>query len=88
MKHDLALIGVSDIHELIAWDYRPDAEHNPGHRPVTLVLATKSSAEGMKEALFARRTIVWWKDVLIGQQPHLDALLKASLSIESVERTP
>ena len=42
----------------------------------------------MKEALFARRTIVWWKDVLIGRQPHLDALLRASLSIESVERTP
>ena len=88
MKHDLALIGVSDVHELIAWDYKPDAEHNPGHRPVTLVLATESSTEGMKEALFARRTIVWWKDVLIGRQPHLDALLQASLSIESVERTP
>ena len=42
----------------------------------------------MREALLARRTIVWWKDVLIGRQPHLDALLKASLSIESVERTP
>ena len=43
MKHDLALIGVSDVHELIAWDYRPDAEHNPGHRPVTLVCSPQKA---------------------------------------------
>ncbi len=86
LKHNLALIGVSDVHELIEWDYRPEADHNPGHRPVTLVLAKGDSLEAMREALVARRTIVWWKDMLIGRKPQLDALLAASLSIESVEK--
>ena len=85
LKHNLALIGVSDVHELIEWDYKPEAEHNPGHRPVTLVLATDDSPQAMKEALFDRRSIVWWKDMLIGRKPHLDELLAASLSIESVD---
>ena len=88
MEKDLALIGVSDVHELIDWDYRPEADHNPGHRPVTLALAEEDSLQGMKEALFAKRTIVWWKDVLIGRQAHIDKLLAASLSIDSVDRTP
>ena len=84
MEHDLALIGVSDVHELIEWDYRPEAEHSPGHRPVTLVLAEGPGQEEMKKALFAKRTVVWWKNTLIGREPHIDALLSASLSIESV----
>jgi hypothetical protein len=88
LKHNLALIGVSDVHELIEWDYRPEAQHNPGHRPVTLVLAQGDSLDAMREALFARRTIVWWKDLLIGRKAHLGALLDASLSIDSVEATP
>jgi len=88
LKHNLALIGVSDVHELIEWDYRPEAEHNPGHRPVTLVLAEGDSLEAMRDALFARRSIVWWKDLLIGRKAHLAALLEASLSIESVTQTP
>ena len=84
LKHNLALIGVSDVHELIEWDYRPEAAVNPGHRPVTLVLAEGDSIEAMREALFARRSIVWWKDTLIGRKAHLQELLAAALSIESV----
>ena len=84
LKHNLALIGVSDVHELIEWDYRPEAEHNPGHRPVTLLLAEGASLDAMRDALFARRSIVWWKDTLIGREAHLAELLAASLSIESV----
>lgn len=85
LKHDLALIGVSDVHELIEWDYRPGAAHNPGHRPVTLVLAEDESIEAMKDALFSRRSIVWWKDRLIGREAHVTALLTAILTIDSVE---
>jgi hypothetical protein len=88
LKHDLALIGVSDVHELIEWDYRPEADHNPGHRPVTLVLAEGNTTEDMQAALFARRTIVWWKELLIGREAHLAQLLEAALSIESVDQTP
>ena len=86
LKHNLALIGVSDVHELIEWDYRPEADHNPGHRPVTLVLASDDSLNAMQEALFARRSIVWWKDMLIGREAHLQELLTASLSLGPIEQ--
>lgn len=86
LKYNLTLIGVSDVHELIEWDYRPEAPKNPGHRPVTLILAEGDSLAAMRDGLVARRTIVWWKDMLIGRKAQLDALLQASLSIESVEQ--
>lgn len=80
LDYNLTLIGCSDVHELIDWDYEP---HRGGHRPVTLVLAEERSAESMKEALFDRRTVVWYKNWLIGRKAHLDMLLAASLHIDS-----
>jgi predicted metal-dependent phosphoesterase TrpH len=78
LKYDLALIGVSDVHDLIDWDYEP---HNGGHRPVNLVLATDKSAAALKQALFEKRTLVWFRNILIGRKPEMDAMLSASLSI-------
>ena len=85
LKHNLALIGVSDVHDLIAWDYRPDAAVNPGHRPVTLVMAEEDSLAAMREALFARRTVVWWKDTLIGRPAQLGPLLSAMVEIVDIQ---
>ncbi len=81
LKHNLALIGTSDVHQLIAWDY--DREKNQ-HRPVTLVLAAERNAEAIKDALFARRTIVWWNHTLIGRKAELQPLLEASITLEKV----
>jgi hypothetical protein len=77
---DLTLIGVSDIHGLIDWDFVP---HEGGHRPVTLVLAKERSQASMREALFDGRTAVWFKNLLIGRQDNLQALLAASMSVKS-----
>lgn len=88
LAHDLALIGVSDVHELIAWDYRPDAADNPGHRPVTLVFVEEDTIDGIRQALFARRTVVYWKDTLIGRPEHLVPLLEASIAIDEMEVMP
>ena len=79
LDHNLTLIGCSDIHNLIDWDYEP---HKGGHRPVTLVMAEEHSAESIKDALFDRRTVVWYKNWLIGRKEHLDPLLQSCLSIE------
>ena len=68
LDFNLALIGTSDVHDLIDWDYEP---HNGGHRPVTLVFAEEKTTESIKEALFARRTVVWFKNMLIGRQADL-----------------
>lgn len=78
LDHNLTLIGVSDIHQLIDWDYEP---HKGGHRPVTLVLAKEKTAESMKAALFDRRTVVWFKNQLMGRPQHLGPLLQACLSL-------
>ena len=81
LDNDLALIGVSDVHDLIDWDYKP---HEGGHRPVTLVFAEAKTAEAMKDALFARRTVVWFRNLLIGREQHLQPLLQASLSTSTL----
>ena len=79
LDYNLTVIGCSDVHNLIDWDYEP---HKGGHRPVTLVLAGERSIESIKEALFARRTVVWYKNWLIGRETHLAPLLKACLNID------
>lgn len=79
LKHKLALIGTSDVHNLIDWDYAPE---EGGHRPVTLTFATDKTNEAAKQALFARRTVVWWKNTLIGRPTELNSLLQASLKVE------
>ena len=80
LKHNLTLIGTSDVHDLIDWDYKP---HLGGHRPVTLVLSEEKTAESIREALFARRTVVWFKNQLFGRQSELGPLLKASMVARS-----
>lgn len=87
LEHNLALIGVSDVHELIAEDYRPEAAVDRGHRPVTLIFAEEDSMEGMREALFARRTVVFWKNTLIGRPAELLPLLEASIIVADVTTT-
>lgn len=88
LEHDLAFIGVSDVHELIDWDYRPEAGEDPGHRPVTLIFASENSPEAMKQALVERRTVVYWKDSLIGRPRDLLPLLQASLRIADATVEP
>jgi 3',5'-nucleoside bisphosphate phosphatase len=80
LDHGLTLIGVSDVHNLIDWDYEV---HNGGHRPVTLVFAKENSSEAVKDALLHQRTVVWFQNMLIGRKVHLEPLLAASLSLDS-----
>ncbi|MEQ8691213.1 MAG: Sb-PDE family phosphodiesterase [Pseudomonadales bacterium] len=80
LDHDLTLIGVSDVHDLIDWDHPPTEGQ---HRPVTLVLATERSPAALREALFAKRTLVWFRNLLIGREAELTAMLEASISITS-----
>jgi len=80
LKYNLTMIGVSDVHDLIDWDYKP---HLGGHRPVNLVLATQKSGAALREALFAGRTLVWFKNLLIGRKPEMTAMLDASLRVSA-----
>ena len=54
-KHNLTIMGNSDVHGLIDWQFEvPEG----GHRPVTLVFAKEKSEESLKEAFEQRRTAV------------------------------
>ncbi len=79
IEHKLAIIGSSDVHGLVDWQYRvPEG----GHRPVTLVFARERSEAAIKEALFAGRTVAWLGDLLVGHQQFLVPLLEASIVVK------
>lgn len=82
LEHDLTILGTSDIHGLIDWDYEV---HDGGHRPITLVFVEERSREGLREALLARRTAVWYSNLLIGRDEHVSPLLMASLAVEEAQ---
>ena len=81
LDYDLTMLGTSDIHGLTEWDYLNEPG---GHRPLTLVLAKNRTEVDIKEALLAGRTVIWYKDDLIGLEENLLPLLQNSLEIMDV----
>lgn len=79
LDNGLAIMGTSDVHGLVDWDYKI-AEG--GHRPVTLVFAKERTAEAIKEALFDHRTAVWFNNTLIAREREMMPLLAASVKVE------
>ena len=80
LEHNLTIMGTSDVHGLIDWIFEvPDG----GHRPVTLVFAKDKSADAVKEGLLDRRTVVFFRDMLIGLEAFVKPLAEASLSLDT-----
>lgn len=80
--YNLAYLCGTDAHGLIVTKY--GSSRMP--RQMTLVFAKERSVEGIKEAMFARRTVVVFHDLLIGPAQYLSELVKASLSSTLVSR--
>ncbi len=80
LDNKLTVLGTSDIHGLVDWTH--NAGHG-GHRPMTLVLARDKSEASMKAALFEGRTVAWHNDDLMGKAEHVEAVVKACLTIEA-----
>ncbi|MDP1676105.1 MAG: Sb-PDE family phosphodiesterase [Bacteroidota bacterium] len=78
LDYNLTIMGTSDIHGLIDWQY--DVPKG-GHRPITLVFAKERTAASLKEALFEKRTVVYYNDLLIGRNEFLIPLIRQSLSV-------
>lgn len=85
LAHDLAILASSDIHGLIDWRF---GVPQGGHRPVTLIFATERSLSGIAEALQARRTVAYDREMLIGRERELLPLLEASLTVTSPRWLP
>ena len=82
LEKGLTMIGSSDMHapSLIT-------ETTPGnHRTITLVFVKEPTPAAIKEALVKGRTVVWYKNKLIGKEDFLDAVFKASVKVNSTQR--
>lgn len=75
LDNDLAILGNSDIHDLVDWQFDIPAG---GHRPVTLVFAAERSEQGILEALRGRRTAAWFRNQLIGRPREVIPIVQAS----------
>lgn len=80
----LTMMGTSDIHQPI----QTDIDFSKGeHRTMTLVFAKERTAESIKEALLNRRTAVFFKDKVIGEEVYLKDLFKNAVKIEKINKT-
>ena len=80
LEKDLAMLAGSDVHDPVnlAWNV-----HEGDHRPVTLVFAKERTEAGIREALFARRTVAWSGETLVGREELLRPLVEAAITIEN-----
>ncbi len=90
LENDLTIMGTSDIHGLIDWLFKvPDDNESsngtlPGHRPVTIIFSKDKSENGIKDALFAGRTAVFFNELLIGKEENLKPLVEKCLVINNI----
>lgn len=85
LDNNLTILGTSDIHGLIDWDY--DLEHG-GHRTATLVLTKSETSDGLKAALRAGDTVAIYNDNLIGKKVNVEAVVRSTLKMEVGEALP
>ncbi len=80
LDKNLTIMGTSDIHGLIDWMFTvPEG----GHRPVTLVFAKDKTPAAVKEGLMDRRTVVFYRDMLIGREAWVKPLIEASITVDT-----
>lgn len=75
-QNNIALMGNSDVHAIISERYK-----DPEHRPMTLVFAKERSHDSLKEAMFAGRTIVYFKDMLAGKEEYIKPFFYQCISV-------
>ena len=71
----LAIFGNSDEHG--------PSQYKESHRPITLVFSKSRTQGGIKEALFHKRTAVYFSNILVGEAYFLDQLFFASLEFDN-----
>lgn len=64
-ENNIAIIANSDVHAIVSESY-PASEYS--NRPMTLVFAKERSHDSLKEAMFARRTMAYFRDNLAGRE--------------------
>lgn len=84
LDKNLTMLANSDVHAPIQTTFDPMQGE---HRPMTIVLAKDNSAESIREALLDRRTVLYYKDWLIGEEKYLSPIFMESIEIEPANLT-
>ncbi len=79
LDNDLTILGNTDVHGIVEWSEYVTSHH----RPTTIVFAKEKTEEAIKEAMFARRTAVWFNNTLFGKAEFLAPLVKESLVVKN-----
>jgi hypothetical protein len=77
-QYNIALIGNSDVHGSISESYSKPEFSN---RPMTLVFAKEKSHDSLKEAMFAGRTMVYFRDILAGNVEYAKPFFYRCISV-------
>ncbi|MFH1195506.1 MAG: Sb-PDE family phosphodiesterase [bacterium] len=79
LDKNLTMFGNSDTHSPVNMEYDYS---NGEHRTMTIVFAKEKTLESIREALEERRTVAYYKNILIGREECLRPLFDNSLIIE------
>ena len=79
LDHDLTIIGASDIHGLIDYDYDINGG---GHRTVTLAFTNERSLEGIATALIQKQTVAVFDRQFIARENELKTLFDSLVRFE------
>lgn len=74
MAHNLTIIANSDAHSSMPLAM---SQHDIAHRAMTLILAQERTEASVLEALRAQRTLIWWRDKVVGRSELLSAFVRA-----------
>lgn len=78
-EYGLAFFANTDLHYTSANSYREKLQ-----RPMTLVFAKEHSVEGIKEALFAGRTLAYFNNHLEGKEEYIKEIILKSLKVKVI----
>ncbi len=81
LENDLTILGTSDVHVLIDWDFNNERESY--HRPLTFIIAENRTIKATSDALFQGKTFVWFHDLIIGKEENLYDVASENLSVIS-----
>ena len=81
--NNLAVFANSDVHGNISEDYTKPEHTN---RPMTLVFAKARTHDSLKEAMFAGRTLAYFKDMIAGKEEYARPFFNAYNSRQALLR--
>ena len=81
LENNLTMMGTSDVHILIAWDF--NIEKESFHRPITFIMSNNRTMNSIRDALFNGDTFIWYRDLIIGKSNNLKQVIDNNLEVIS-----